>query len=56
MGGKGSGRKKSGWHTSIYAGQKESTLYGKHGKVLVKTPLTSSGQGFSEIKKKRGKK
>lgn len=48
-------RKKSGWHTIIYAGQKTKVHYGKHGKITARIPLKTLGQGFTKTTKKRKK-
>ena len=48
-------KKRSGWHTSVYAGRKTKTLY-KQGKVKARIPIKSSGQGFTKEIKMKGRK
>ena len=48
-------KKRSGWHTSVYAGVKTKTLYHR-GKVKARIPIKSSGQGFTKTFKGRKKK
>ena len=47
------GKKKKGWHTSVFAGQKSRVHFGAHGKVTARIPMKTSGQGFTKDKKKR---
>lgn len=48
-------KKKSGWHTTVYAGKKTKVHY-KKGKVTARVPVKTSGQGFTKSTKKRRKK